>query len=169
MAQLILTIIAIALFGLLSLATINFTPWWYKTAAVAEEVTKSSFRTLEQSYDLSVRLNDGAIPQVNATAADGGLAQNFIPVIKHIPPAVPGFTWKYGQSNGSNYFCMEGEGLAVNEGAFRGINRAKALFPETQMFISDTCGAASNNTALSGSSSSVAVTLFVEFVPGLSR
>jgi hypothetical protein len=169
MSQLIITVFAILLTSALVLAGITYAPWWYKTADNAEIVTVSSLRILEQAYDVSTRANNGLLPPVLSGENDGGFRTNFLPVLKLLPPAVHSFQWKYGAANGLNYFCMESTGSSVNEGAVRGLYRAKAVFSDEQVILNTSCGATSSMAAISGPTPSLALTMYVAFVPGISR
>ena len=55
MFQLILVVIAIALTAAMVVASINYIPWWYKSAADTEQSMRSSMSRLEQTYDVVVR------------------------------------------------------------------------------------------------------------------
>lgn len=168
MSQLILTVISIALVGLLGLASLNYLPWWGATAALTEDVAKSSFRRVEQAYDVYTRLHDGVAPAVLAQV-DGGFSEHFTPILTHLPAALPGFTWSYGQAGGQDYFCMQGSGSSLNPGVLKGLARVKAVFSPTQLFVDSSCGATADGTGALTGSGPVAVTLFVKFVPGVSR
>ena len=169
MTQLIITVITIALTALLVLASVNYVPWWHKTASDVEDTVRSSLHLVEQAYDVATRDNNGQAPAVDATAADGGFVGNFVPVLRFLPATVPQFHWKYGIDNGMNYVCMESDGSVVNEGLIKGLFRAKSTFSEDQVFLNTTCGARNNVSSFSADGSAVALTMFVAYVPGISR
>lgn len=176
MFQLIITIAAIALTSALLVASINYIPWWYKSAADTEEVTRKSLLLVEQAYDVVTRAANGVPPAVGA-GADGGFAANFQPVLKLMPAAPAGFSWRYGQATvgeGSwanlHYFCLEftGDEEGAGEGAWRGMQRVSALYSPQQLVLGNSCG---DTAAYIPSSypAPLAVTLFVAYTPGISR
>lgn len=169
MVHLLITVFTIVLTALLVVASINYYPWWYKTADAAEDVTKSSLRILEQAYDVATRANNGAPPEVLDSAIDGGFSTGFLPVLKLLPAAVPQFTWKYGSSSGMNYFCMQSTGPDVNEGAIRGIMRAKGLFSDSQVYVNSECGVHSSFVGIPRTLQKLSVTMYVAYVPGISK
>lgn len=177
MVQLIIVVLAIALLGLLLTATVNYIPWWYKTAADIEEVIRKSLSIVEQGYDVATRATDGTPPAVT-TAADGGFAAGFTPVLKVLPAAPPGFTWVYGQRTtndvpnltGLNWFCLRHTATGGgNEGAWRGSLRAAAVFSNSQYFINSECGAASSLSAPTSYPAPLAITFYVAYVPGINK
>lgn len=174
MIQLVLTILAIALFAAMLGATMNYAPWWYKAANEANEQFTKSFRVLESAYDLTVRANEGQAPPVTA-ASDGGFSEGFLPVLRFSPALPPRFTITYGKNesegsnlSGLNWFCVHTPN--INEGAWRGLMRTKALYSQDQMFVNTSCGASTNmSMPASGPEGPVAVTLYVAYTPGLSE
>jgi hypothetical protein len=168
MVQLLITVFSIILTALLIMVGITYAPWWYRTADATEELTKSSLHVMEQAYDVAARLNNGVVPLVTAEA-DGGFVSNFQPILKILPAAVPQFQWKYGEAYGLNYFCMESVGPTVNEGVVRGILRAKGVFSDSQVFVNTICGAQTNEFPDPRETGRLALTMFVAFVPGISK
>lgn len=169
MVQLIITVFAILLTALLVLVSLNYLPTWFRAADAAESTTVASLRILEQAYDIATRANNGVSPAVLAGEADGGFRTNFEPVLKLLPAAVHSFDWKYGEANGLNYFCMESTGPSVNEGAAKGLLRAKTIFSSEQVFVNTDCGALTNLDPMPPTPAKLAVTMYVAFVPGISR
>jgi hypothetical protein len=172
MMQLILAIVAIALISALAVASINYMPVWTKAADDAEQVTRSSLNRLEQAYDVLTRANNGDVPVVQG-GPDGGFSALFLPTLRLAPAAPTNFRWVYGQhaadgspKAGMNYFCLHSNG--ADEGAWRGIQRARAAFSSDQYFVSSACDSLENSTP-SSYPSPAAVTFFVSYVPGITR
>lgn len=169
MSQLIITVVALLLTALVILGSVNYLPWWYKTAENAEEITRTSLHVLEDAYSVATRASNGVSPSVDAAAEDGGFSSRFLPILHILPAALPQFVWRYGQANGLNYFCMESTGAYVNEGAIRGLLRGKAVFSESQVTLNTTCGSTTSLSPTPLTSTHLALTMFVTFVPGVSR
>lgn len=175
MFQFLIALFAIALTGILLAASVNYIPWWYKTASDVEATTRSSLTRLEQAYDVATRAANGLPPGVTAEP-DGGFSSNFLPVLQ-LMPAAPGATsWRYGQHledggpfAGLHYFCLAGTAAGVDEGTWRGVNRARAIFSEEQVFVGAGCGATSSDALPSGFPAPLALTMFVAFTPGISK
>lgn len=175
MFQLILTIISIALTVAMLTASINYIPWWHKTANDTEETMRRSLRQVEQAYDVATRAANGEAPAVQGSA-DGGFSANFQPVLKLLPAAPPGFTWRYGKNSategtwaGLNWFCLEytADEDGASQGSWKGAQRVQALYSADQLTLSGSCGSTSQGPAPSDFPAPLAVTLYVAYVPGL--
>lgn len=172
MIQLVLTILAIVLFSAMLAATMNYAPWWYKTANEANEQFTVAFKTMESAYDLAVRANEGIAPQVTSDP-DGGFTALYQPLIKFTPSLPRGFSIKYGINasegstwSGLNWFCVSAD--STNEGVWRGLMRTKGIYSPDQLFVNTACGATSNMDLSSTTPQGpVAVTLYVAYIPGL--
>jgi hypothetical protein len=173
--QLLITIIAIALTGLLIAATINYLPWWYQTASHVEDTTRTSLGRLEQAYDVTTRANNGTSPVVT-DESDGGFRSNFLAVLKLMPATPGGTSWNYGQHPqdgtsfaGLHYFCLVTTSEGTDEGTWRGATRARAGFSEEQVFVNSGCGATSSVNLPLAFPAPLALTMFVAFTPGISK
>ncbi len=172
MLQLILTIAAIALTAAFLAASVNYIPWWYKTASDTEDVLRKSLPLVEQAYDVATRANNGTAPAVHDELADGGFEAAFRPVLKLTPVAPPGFRWKYGfnEANGLNWVCLEDiDTSGGNEGTWRGVNRARAVYSDQQFVISTSCGSVTNVALPSSYPAPIAITMYLAYTPGISR
>jgi hypothetical protein len=172
MFQLILTVIAIALSAAQLLAGLNYTPAWTRTAADTDLVTRASLQTLEQAFDIATRANSGTSPVVT-TDSDGGLAANFLPIVKFTPAAPAGFRWVYGQHAndgtryvGMYYFCMlpVSGNSGASQGVYRGVLRSMTIFPSDQAFVNTGCGAVTNYATPTTFPANMALTLYVTYV-----
>lgn len=177
MMQLIITIVAIALTVLLTIATISYVPWWHKTAGDTEQLMRSSMSRLESVYDVAVRAANGMAPSVTLEA-DGGLSTNFLSFLTFTPAAPPGHTWVYGvhANDGSryanlNYFCLQPTAgySGTTEGVYRGIERARSLYSQDQVFLSDRCDATADWSRPTTFPVPMHVTLFVAYTPGINK
>jgi hypothetical protein len=178
MSHLILTILSIALVGALSVASINYIPFWVQGAAQTEKTVASSLALLEQAYDVATRARDGVPPVVTASP-DGGFSEGFLPLLRFMPALPSAYIWSYGVRAeegeegtpwaGLNYFCMEPVDPAqvASEAVVRGLERLKGRFSVDQYFVADSCGANENRTM--GTTGPATVTFFVAYTPGLSR
>ena len=172
MIQLIITIVAIALTAVVLAASVSYIPWWYKTASDTQEVVHRSLLTMEQAYNVAARANNGTPPPVLPTQADGGFVTQFQPVIQLLPPTPPNFRWRYGLNSALNlnWFCLENlEPGGANEGAWRGVNRARSIFSPQQFVVSGSCGSSVSDPAPSSYPAPLTITYYVAYVPGISR
>jgi hypothetical protein len=175
MFQLILAIVAIALSAAQMLVGLNYTPVWVKTASDTDLITRTSMQTLEQAFDIATSANSGTSPTVTA-AADGGLATNFLSIIKFTPAAPKGYQWVYGQhaNDGTRYasmyyFCLTPTaGSQATQGVFRGVQRSMSIFPVDQVYVNSTCGATANYGAPSTFPAAMALTMYVSYVQPIS-
>ncbi len=173
MFQLILTIAAIALTSALLLASINYIPWWYKSASDTEEGVRKGLVLVEQAYDVATRTANGVPP-----STEGGFSGAVLPVLKLLPVAPAGFEWRYGRAQGApapwtnlDYFCLEytaDDGMA-GEGVWRGVQRVRGLYSAQQLVIADQCGATVSSASPSSYPQKLAVTLYVVYTPGISK
>lgn len=154
------------------LASINYAPWWWKSASDQEQLVRSSLVQIDTAYSLVTRLNNGE-PPVPLAAPDGGLMSNFGSYLKLAPAAPRGFQWAYGQHAddgsayaGLNYFCMNSNSQ-LDEASVRGILRAKSLYGANQAFFASTCGATANTIGLKDKPSGGALTFYVVYTPGV--
>ena len=175
MFQFLIALFASALTGLLLAASINYIPWWFKIATDVETTTRSSLTRLEQAYDVATRAGNGVSPAVTAEP-DGGFRSNFLPVLQLMPAAPAATAWQYGQHAqdggpfaGLHYFCLAGTSAGVDEGTWRGVNRARAGFSDEQVFVGASCGATASDALPSGFPAPLALTMFVAFTPGISK
>ena len=175
MSQLVITVIAIVLTAMLAMATINYLPWWYKTASDTEIATRTSLVKLEQTYDVATRAA-GGVPPTPTTDDDGGFAAHFLPIIKFTPALPTGYEWVYGKQPadgtkyaGLNYFCMRPVGsVKMDKGVYVGIKRAKVTFPADQVFLSENCDSSTTNAPEPAEfPAPLRVKLFVNYVPGI--
>jgi hypothetical protein len=174
MFSLILIIVSIALVSALVLATVQFVPWWVRSAADTERVLLASMPRLENAYDVAVRAADGVSPVPDAEAPDGGLATHFLPHLRFTPAAPGGFSWVYGRHpvdasrySGMSYFCLRpSTGVAMQEGVLRGAQRVRVLYSPDQVFLAPACGATANASAPQAPAT-LALTMFVAYTPGV--
>jgi hypothetical protein len=177
MIQLVIVIITIALTAALALASINYLPWWHKSAGDAEQVVRSSLVQLEQAYDATVRAANGTAPAVTGDA-DGGLMAQFGAVLKFQPAAPAGFTWTYGQHAndgtryaGLNYFCLrpvvQAADQGAGEGVYKGLQRARSIYSPDQVVISAACDATADSGLPTAYPTPVYVTMFVRYTSGV--
>lgn len=176
MVQLIITIFAIALTAAIVVASVNYLPWWYRTANITEESLIKTMSVLEQTYDVAVRAADGVAPAVIETDADRGLMANFGDLLKFTPLAPSGYTWTYGVhgDDGSRYanlgyFCLKPVGEGASEGVARGIMRTRNAYSPEQVVVASTCGANSSDPTPSEYPAPLHVTMYVVYTPGVSR
>ena len=105
--------------------------------------------------------------------SDGGLASNFSSVFSFIPPALPGYSWIYGQhpNDGSSYanmyyVCMQpGAAADGNTEALPSVLQAAPNFSQGQYIYNTSCGATTNTTSLS--SSQMHLTLYLTYNPNI--
>ena len=173
MSQLLLVIFAFLLLDAAVLASINYLPWWTKGATDTERMVRTSATNLEQAYTLVTRANNGTPPVVLGGNADGGLSVNFSSVLPLAPASPEGFAWSYGQHpidgsaySGLNYFCMSNP-ARLSQAHYQGIMRAKAVFGTSQAIFSDTCGSTVETRSDDGRPSRGALTLYVNYIPGV--
>lgn len=173
MFQLILVVIAIALTAAMVIASINYIPWWYKSAADTEQTMRSSLSRLEQTYDVVVRAANGQAPSTTSEA-DGGLMSQFGHALKFTPAAPAGYTWVYGlyPDDGSryanlNFFCLTPTGGGASEGVYRGLERARAVYSREQVVLSTQCGHTTDWAKPSSYPAKVHMTVFVQYTPGV--
>ncbi len=175
MFQLVITVVAIALTAAVAVASINYLPFWFKTAASTELLMLDTAETLVRAYIAQARTT-GQGPAVDANSADGGLQASFGDVLKFTPGAPVGFIWTYGQHptdssrwSGMHYFCLtpvEGS-QGASEGVWRGIGRVQARFSTDQLVLGESCGDTSAAANPSSYPAMRSVTLFVTYVPGV--
>ena len=177
MFQFILVVLAIALSAAQLLVGLNYTPAWIKTASDTNLMARTSMQTLEQAFDIATSANSGTSPTVT-TAADGGLATNFLPIIKFTPAAPQGYQWVYGQHPNDGtyyanmyYFCMQpatGNSQGATQGIYRGVQNAMSIFPTNQVFANTTCGATASYGTPASFPIQMALTMYVTYVPPVS-
>lgn len=172
MVQLILTILAISLTAATVVASLNYLPWWYRTANDTEQVLRTSLRQLERAYKADARNNGGAPAEVTADE-DGGLEANFRAVLRLIPSAPTGFQWSYHQRpmdgsiwEGLHYFCLSTDGGA-SDGEWRGLKRLENLYSSEQYIVADSCGASAPSAVPESLPAPVSVTFYVTYIPGV--
>lgn len=176
MVQLIITLIAIALTVLLAVASINYLPWWHKTAADTEETVRTSMKLLEQTFDVVVRASNGVVP-VQTGEADGGLMTHFGAHLVFAPAAPAGYQWTYGRHgvdgsrySGLGYFCLvPTNSNGADQGVYRGIERARSVFSRDQVIVANQCAANESAPTPTQFPAPVAVTMYVVFTPGVNR
>lgn len=170
MFQLIIVVISIALFGLLLLAQINYTPAWTKTVDQQYDVAYKGFTKLASAYDLYANQNAGQGPGVSA---DGSLPAALRPYIKFFPLPVRNSTWVYGLAGGSvgqlqqglHYVCVTG---SMDESSARALLRLKQVFSSEQYFLNTTgCGLSVNSEPPSNYPETVYATYFLINTPGI--
>lgn len=175
MTQLILTIVSIALTAAFLLASVNYIPWWTKTASDTEYVIKESLPKMERAYNVATVLGGGTAP-APTNEPDGGFKSLFEPIVKLLPAAPAGFEWRYGQYSGSeqpwaglNYFCLlyTANGGLADEGAWKGAIRANAVFSPQQYIIGNSCGGTTAQGMPNAYPQPLAITFFVAYVPGV--
>lgn len=179
MHSLILTILSIALLSAVAVASVNYLPWWQKSANDTAEIVRKSMASLERSYELTLRAANGIAPPVTGSSADGGLMAGFGSVLRFAPAAPAGYRWKYGQRTtpdgslyeGLHYFCLEpsSESAGLEKGIYQGVVRAVAVYSPEQAILAEECGATSRMEAPSEFPSQAKVTLFVTYTPEMSR
>ncbi len=172
MSQLILAVLAIALTAASLAATINYLPWWLKSASDSDLLLRRGLPLLEKTYKAVTRANLGIAPAVT-TAADGGFASNFQSVLLLPPAPPPGFSWSYGQHaldgstwSGLHYFCLSQTGPA-DIADWKGFARAKQMFSSEQYVINASCGETVNMAEPVSFPADLALTFYVTFIPGI--
>lgn len=173
MFQLLPIIWGITLLSATVLATINYAPWWWKSAADIEQSVRATMTQLDGAYSAVIRQANGVAPAPDGAKADGGLMDNFGSLIRLPPFAPAGFTWVYGthpedgsMHSGLNYFCLRST-MPLNEASHRGIYRAKALYGSSQAVFNDGCGATVDKTRAPKPPASGAMTFYVVYTPGV--
>lgn len=174
MFQLILVVVAIALMSALVVATVQYAPWWTRSALETEKLVYQSMQRLEDAYDLAVRAADGTAPAPISANTDGGLSAHFLPYLKFTPAAPGGFVWKYGRHpegagrySNMDYFCLTPVDQALmQEGVLRGVRKVRSLYSVDQTFLADECGATSNADNVSAPAD-LKLTLYVAYTPGV--
>lgn len=170
MFQLIIVVISIALFGLLLMAQINYTPAWTKTVDQQYDVAYKGFTKLASAYDLYANQNSGQGP---AVSGDGALPAALRPYIKFFPIPVRNATWSYGLAGASvgtlqqglHYVCTSGQ---IDESAARALVRLQQVFSSEQYFINTTgCGLSFNSAMPAEYPSTVYATYFLINTPGI--
>lgn len=176
MIHLILTVVAIALTSMLALATINYLPWWQKSAADTDTMVRTSLLRIEQSYDVATRAANGTAPVMSG--ADGGFAATFVPILQFTPALPAGYEWSYGKQAadgtryaGLNYFCLRQTAAntsGASEGVYRGFERVRATFSADQVFLTDDCATATANLTRPAAFPALAqLKMFVSYTPGI--
>lgn len=172
MSQLILTVMAIALTAATVVSSLNYIPWWYKTAADTDIVLRSSLPTLEKAYKAAARNNGGLAPAVTGDA-DGGFVANFQPILQLLPAAPRGYAWSYNQHpadssqwDSLHYFCLS-KAEPASIGDWRGFSRTQPLYSTAQFVMGSSCGQTTPSAEPASLPSSLALTFFVTFVPGV--
>jgi len=173
MFNLVIVIITIALTAALALASINYLPWWTKSASDVDTVARTSMNQLERAYDVTVRAANGTAPAPTGDA-DGGLMSQFGPVLRFTPVAPAGFSWRYGRYSGTDpryanldYFCLTptATGKGASEGVYRGFQRARNLYSREQVILAASCGATADGAKPTMYPAPVSVTMFVLYTP----
>lgn len=174
MFSLFLVVMSIMLVGALALVSIKYIPFGFKERDQIVDQLSAALPKLENAYDVVTRANSGTPPTTTA-AADGGFADNFLPVLRFTPALPPTMSISYGLYSGAdpkytglNYFCIKGSAEYLsNDFALKGIAKTKNVFSPDQYFISETCGVPSNINVASPPANYV-ITFFVAYVPPVS-
>lgn len=176
MFHLILLVIGIALTSLLVLVTVNYLPWWNKSADLFEQQTRTALVRLEQAYDVATRAANGTPPAIRPLESDMGFESIFQPVMKLLPGTPANTTWLYGQrpADGTpyanmHYFCLLADEAGADQALWKGVWRAASTFSAQQVFLSDTCGAIASVSVPSSYPAPLALTLYVAYVPGIDK
>lgn len=175
MIQLVIVIITIALTAALALASINYLPWWHRTANDAEQATRTSMAQLEQAYDTTVRTANGVAPAPTGDP-DGGLMSQFGAALRFTPVAPPGYTWTYGHYSGSDsrytnldYFCLTPTNTGAGEGVYRGLERARTIYSRDQAILGAQCGDTVDMAQPTSYPAPVKLTMFVLYTPQVTQ
>ena len=170
MYHLIITVMAIALVGALTMVSVSYTPSNFKHRDAYSELLEAALPKLEKAYDVATQANGGVAPTVGA-GADGGFATTFLPYLKFTPALPPGMSLSYGLYNGANtrytglnYFCIQVNNANSTHPA--AAYKSQHRFSADQYFVSSTCGQASNVASLTADQP-VKITFFVAYVPAV--
>jgi hypothetical protein len=172
MSSLILVVLTIAFLSTLALVSINYTPWWIQEAQTAQQLAVDGFVRLERAYDLAAQSSTPPdTPPAPVAESDGGLATHFRAHLGFIPKAPVAMQWAYGRQEaagyyqGLDYFCLHGDAVRLAE--YRGTSRVAALFGSGQTIVNSFCGAQASAPEPIEYPAPVAVTVYVQYVPGV--
>lgn len=171
MFSLILVFLTIAFLAALAVVAINYTPWWIERAQTAQELTSNGVATLERAYELAAAAATPAdTPPAPTGAGDGGVQTLLKPYAGFIPKAPRGMSWTYGHQSaagtfeGLDYICLQG--TAVEFGEYKGVVRLAETWGSTQAVLSTSCGAVTASGEPAGFPAAVALTYYLQYVPG---
>jgi len=167
MSSLILLAITIATLAALSVAAINYTPWWIQNAQVSYDLAEKGFARLERAYELATASSPDETPPVPSNEADGGMRSLLATHYGFLPKAPKSMAWVYGHQSsghyaGLDYFCVRG--AQVDEGTYRGLARLAKTLGATQAVMTIGCAGATASTP-SGFPAPAAMTYYVQYVP----
>jgi hypothetical protein len=169
MFSLILATIAIALIAAYAVVAINYTPWWIPRAQIAQELTAEGLSRLERAYDLASAAN-ADVPPAPTGASDGGLSQLMRAQYGFLPKAPANTTWTYGRQSaagtfsGMDYICLSG--MSVDYPEYVGLKRYANTVGPNEVVLSNACGATSSVGEPSSYPATVALTYYMQYVPG---
>ena len=170
--------------GRSALVGANFLPGWTVTAQQTNALAQAGFNALQNAFNLRAQANAGAAAAVNTTRPDGGLAPSFQAYYAFLPRTPLGYAWTYGyttqsqltvdgyagNATGGLRFCLYPPSGGGSQGIYQGLNRAGALFPNTQYYLNANgpsfCGRAIGTGAPLTYPAPVIVTFFVRYVAG---
>lgn len=172
MFSLILVAITIAILSALAVVAINYTPWWIGRAQIAHEVAADGFATLERAYELASAAAMPADTPPGVTGnLDGGVQARLKPYAGFVPKAPPGMSWKYGHQavagafEGLDYVCLHGD--ATDFAEYKGAMRLADTWGSSQAVLAGQCGAVTPTGAPSSFPGPVALTYYMQYVPGV--
>lgn len=169
MAQLIMTVLAIALMSATVLASVNYLPWWAGSVEINERAVRSALVKLETAYVVNARLYAQSALDPNGDT-DGGLMSLYGATLGFAPGAPPGYIWVYGKQTASgsylntHYFCLRPSASlpSADQHAVRALRRAAQGYSTQQFIVSTACGAVAQGDV---SSAAPFLTFYVRPVP----
>lgn len=171
MFSLIVVFLTIAFLSALAVVAINYTPWWIERAQTAQELTREGVATLERAYESAAAAGTPVdTPPVPTADADGGLQALLKPYAGFTPKAPRNMTWTYGHQGaagafeGMDYICLQGSSVELGE--YQAIQLLANTWGSTQAVVSNVCGAAASSSAPSSLPAPVALTYYLQYVPG---
>lgn len=167
MISLTLVFITILVLAALSVAALNYTPWWAPRAQLAHEVAADGLMRLDRAYTLAASQSSSETGPAPTSDPDGGLRATLQPYYGFLPAAPRGMQWAYGLQSqagpfqGMHYFCLYG--AAVGEGEVLGVQRLSDTLGTMQAQLGSSCGTA--GPAPNAYPAALALTYYVAYVP----
>lgn len=168
MVHLFLAILAIALVSALTVASINYLPWWQQPAAAMTKVLDLSLAQVEAAYQVVARAGDGtgATPRAGG---DGGFKEYFLPVLQFTPAAPATFQWSYGREGNLDYFCLSSPQGKSDQALATATWRVLSTRSPDQMKVNTQCGAKTTYTQSAAADGPLAITYWVAYSPDIPR
>lgn len=150
MAQLIFTLLSIALTGIVLLSSVNSINTDAQIAAQLKPQIVNSFHTLESGYNDYV-LDKGTQPSQ---------LSDIVPHYAFLPPSINGTAWSFGSggtNNAGRYFCLNG---TFTSAMLRAAKSSQQNLSPQAYFINSTCGVTATSIP-TGTNPTVALTYWV--------